>query len=130
MDSLTFEVSLPYRELGQNSRVYFRKKARLTKEYRNEVCFWATQALEKVGSERPNERVKVTLEYGIKGGRAIGRYQPRDEANAIDAWKAGYDGLVDAGIAISDAAKHMHNGGATINSKAGPWVRVTVEPCE
>lgn len=128
MTPLVFEVSLPYRELSSNgNKGSWRRKAAMTREYREEVAILAAAA--DVWFEPPR-RVKVTLEYGIKGGRAIGRYQPRDEANAIDAFKAGYDGLVDAGIAISDAAKHMAIGGATINSKAGPWVRVVVEPTE
>lgn len=126
---LTFEVSLPYRALGQNSRGNWRKKHRPTALYREEAALVAASAMRAQGWTPP-ARATVTLEYGTKGGRTVGRYQPRDEANAIDAFKAGYDGIVDAGVVQDDSRKHLHIGGATISNTWGPRVRVRVEAGE
>lgn len=128
-DALVFEVSLPYRALGQNSRGHWRKKALPTAAYRQEVALIAASSIHEQ-QWMPPARATVTLEYGTKGGRTAGRYQPRDEANAIDAFKAGYDGLVDAGVVADDSRKHLHIGGARISNTWGPRVRVMVEALE
>lgn len=122
---LTFEVSLPYRALGQNSRGHWRRKASFTAAYRQEAALVAASAIREQGWTPPASAT-VALEYGTKGGRAVQRYQPRDEANAIDAFKAGYDGLVDAGVVVDDSRKHLHIGGISITRDWGPGVRVTV----
>ena len=46
------------------------------------------------------------------------RYRPRDEANAIDAFKAGQDALVDAGVLVDDTRKYLRQGPVTIYSGA------------
>ena len=75
----------------------------------------------------PPDRVRVSLLFGIKGGRKLGLYQPRDEPNAVDAAKPLFDGLKDARVIRDDSKRHMELGKVEITSKRGPWVRVTIE---
>ena len=128
--ALTFEVSLPYRSLSSNgNKGSWRVKHRATSEYRSEAMLLAGQAMARVRWSRP-ERASVVLEFGIKGGRAAGRYQPRDEQNALASAKALIDGMVDAGVVADDSRKHLSIGGVDISDKWGPAVRVTVVALE
>lgn len=120
----TFRVPLPLRELSSNgSHGHWTKTSRARKQYRAEVEAEAR----KVGLA-PADRVRVSLVFGIMGGRDAKRYQPRDVANALSAFKAGIDGLIDAGMAPDDSREHLELGRISITAKAGPWVTVTVEP--
>lgn len=120
----TFRVPLPLRELSSNgSHGHWTKEARARATYREEVAMEAR----RVGLA-PAERVRVSLVFGIKGAKAIKRYQPRDVANALSAFKSGIDGLIDAGMAPDDSRDHLELGRISITAKAGPWVAVTVEP--
>jgi hypothetical protein len=71
----------------------------------------------------------VSLTFCIKGGRGIG-YQPRDIPNAIAAFKAGFDGMVDAGLLVDDSSRHMEIGSVAIVSTRGPFVEVALEVVE
>lgn len=125
MTALTFEVSLPYRELSPNGYKHWRTVSAAKREYRREVCLVATYAAREQGWQRP-ARAVVSLAFGIKGGRQVQRYQPQDEANALNAFKAGLDGIVDAGVVADDSRKHLSIGRVEITSDDGPFVRVEV----
>lgn len=124
---LRFEVALPYRELSSNGgHGHWAAEARARSMYRAEVALVAGSAAINQRWDRPAV-ARVSLLFGIKGGRSVQRYQPRDLANAVAAWKAGYDGLVDAGVLVDDSRQHMEVGEVLITAKNGPWVRVLVE---
>lgn len=121
--TLKFQVPLPPRELSSNgSHGHWSKKAAHTADYRREVQ-WTVNAVMPIA-----DRVRLSLTFCIKDGRKTQRYQPRDAANALSAFKAGIDGLVDAGMVPDDSAKHLELGAILIDSTRGPFVEVTVEP--
>lgn len=120
---IQFTVPLPPRELSSNARKHWRKKAQHTAAYRRDVGLEAVPPLRGFVSDN----VRLSLTFCTKGGRGIG-YQPRDAANALSAFKAGIDGLVDAGMCPDDSQKHLELGAILIDSKRGPFVEVTVEP--
>lgn len=122
---ITFQVPLPPRELSPNTYKHWRKVSGAKKEYRNLCGMTAPRTLWNTRNGR--DVVRLSLTFCIKGGRAEGRYQPRDAANALSAFKAGIDGLVDAGMCPDDSQKHLELGAILIDSKRGPFVEVTVE---
>lgn len=123
---LTFEVSLPYRELSSNgSHGHWRRVAEARRLYRIEARIEAHNAAREQGW-RMSGRATVDLLFGIRGGRRVQRYQPRDVGNAISAAKALFDGMVDAGVVADDSRQHLAIGAVSISSDLGPFVRVTV----
>lgn len=121
----TFTVPLPPRELSPNARVHWAAKASATSEYRQAVKVFGLAYRRKHHLET-FVRARVSLVFAIKGGRGVA-YCPRDEANAVAAFKAGYDGIVAAGFVQDDSAKYMHMGGVAILRTKGPYVLVTIE---
>lgn len=123
----TFQAPLPPPDLSPNKRCHWAVKDRWTGAYRSDVF---RMALKARGRERDiaHPKVRVSLTFCIKGGK--GRYyQPRDENNAVAAFKAGFDGIVDAGWCKDDSAEYMELGPVRITAERGPFVEVTVEPC-
>ena len=126
--AIVIELPLPPRALSSNgSHGHWSKKSREARDYRQE-CY--VTALVNCGRLRPTKRMRVSYTFGIKGARAAGLYCPRDVSNALAAFKAGQDGLVDAGILVDDSARWMELGTVTIDATVGPFVRVVVESCE
>lgn len=123
----TFDVPLPPPELSPNARVHWGQRSRATAQYREMTGWLAKLARNRKLGDIDWAKCQVSLVFCTKGGK--GRfYQPRDEANAVAAFKAGYDGIiVDAGFARDDSAKFMEMGPVTIDSTRGPWVEVTIE---
>ena len=123
--TLSFRVPLPPRELSPNGYKHWRTVSGAKRHYRVE-CVAAS-----IGSFRRRvsmpDKVRLSLTFCIKSGRGIG-YQPRDAANALSAFKAGIDGLVDAGMCPDDSAKHLELGAILIDSTRGPFVEVEVTP--
>ncbi len=130
--AITFEVPLPPRELSSNgSHGHWSRKSRAAKQYRLACRFGALAATQCATAPEivRCERVRVSYLFGIKDARKLGLYCPRDVSNAIAAFKAGQDGIVDAGLIRDDSARYMELGTVTIDPKVGPFVRVTVEVC-
>jgi hypothetical protein len=124
MRTLTFELPLPLRALSSNgAQGSWRKKAAARRAYREE-CGWLAKGCDW---EMPAERARLSLVFGIKGGRAAGRYQPRDASNALSAFKPAQDSLVDAGLLVDDSMKHLELGEVRIDSTVGPFVAVRIE---
>ena len=122
--SLAFEVPLPPADCSPNGYKHWRRVSKAKREYRQAVqlaALWKSPVCDAP------ERVRVSLVFGIKGARNAGLYAPRDANNAVAAFKAGFDGIVDAGLAIDDSARHMALGSVEITSEDGPWVRVIIE---
>jgi Holliday junction resolvase RusA-like endonuclease len=124
--TITFDVPLPPRACSSNgSHGHWRKKSAAAKQYRKDVGWDAMVARADAVPERMKRR--VSLVFGIKGGRKAALYQPRDVPNAVSAFKAGFDGLTDAGLLVDDSRTWMELGEVKIDPNHGPWVRVTVE---
>ena len=127
--NISFTVPLPPRELSSNgSHGHWQKESRVRSDYRGEVCI---EALAAQGTTRINaDRARISLVFCIKGGRKAQRYQPRDVANALAAFKSGIDGIVDSNMVIDDSAKHLELGKIAIDNKRGPFVFVEIEVLE
>lgn len=129
--AIVIELPLPPRALSSNgSHGHWVWKARETRRYRGECELLARATPRMRGLRLEQERRRVSYTFGIKGARTLGLYCPRDVSNALAAFKAGQDGLVDAGILVDDSARWMELGTVTIDATIGPFVRVTVEGCE
>ena len=115
-----FTVPLPSRDLSPNGYKHWRKVSAARREYRAIVKLLAS----RVSRPETFDPVMVSLVFCLKGVRATGLYAVRDVPNAISAWKAGFDGLVDAGLFDDDSAKHMALGTVTIDNTRGPFVEV------
>lgn len=119
-----FNVPLPPRELNPNgSHGHWTKVSAARKAHRRDVGLEAVPPLRGFLSDR----VRLSLVFCVKGARGK-FYQPRDEANALSAFKAGIDGLVDAGMCEDDSRKFLSIGAIAIDPTRGPFVEVTVEP--
>ena len=129
--AIVIELPLPPMALSSNgSHGHWSTKSGTAKAYRF-ACHIAARATPRMrGLELEQERRRVSYTFGIKGARAGGYYCPRDVSNALAAFKAGQDGLVDAGILVDDSKRWMELGTVTIDATVGPFVRVTVEPCD
>jgi hypothetical protein len=125
--SLAFTVPLPPRGQSSNgSAGNWHKKASSRAFYKVECLVAARAALEGAvwQAVRKQLKVQISLAFCLKGGRKEGRYQPRDEPNAVSAFKAGFDGLVAAGVLCDDSKTWMKLGDVSITSKRGPYVEV------
>lgn len=94
MTSLTITIPLPPKEVRNNARVHWAKKAAAVKQYRFFAKFRATTAmgLTKLGWKKAS--VKVTAYFPTA--------RHLDPTNLIDALKPAFDGLQDAGVIEND----------------------------
>ena len=88
---------LPPRELSPNARVHWRVKAEFTAWYRQFSCTYALQHRfqRRTHWDTPS-RAKVDITFVVPDQRR------RDKTNLAASFKAGLDGLVDAGIIKDD----------------------------
>jgi len=109
---LTLTLPLPPRELSPNARLHHFPKAEVTKEYRRRVY------------------IQCMIQRGEWGRRETGRYlvtetyrfadrRKRDVRNLFAAFKAGEDGLVDAGILPGDDDSVLEHGAPKIQRVSG-----------
>jgi hypothetical protein len=94
MTSLTITIPLPPKEVRNNWRGHWAKKAGAVKQYRLLARFRATTAM---GSTKPmwkKASVKVTAYFPTA--------RHLDPTNLIDALKPAFDGLQDAGVIEND----------------------------
>lgn len=126
MTAITFDVPLPPRGCSPNGQHgHWSTTSKARRQYRAEVLI---HALVAAGPHaRAKESRKVSLLFGTKDGRKRRNYQPRDVPNAVSAFKAGFDGLTDAGLLVDDSRTWMELGDVRIDNTVGPFVRVTVE---
>lgn len=127
---LQFEALLPPQALAANRKPDWHTLGEAKATYRREVCIAALNEANRVGWQAP-ARALVSLYWGIAREKSLDpRYRPIDPPNAVYAFKAGFDGLKDAGLIRDDSYKHLDLGRTQIDPTVGPWVRVTVEVIE
>lgn len=122
---LVFEVLLPPRQLSPNSRGHWARKLSPTRVYRREVGMLALSAMRKQ-NWTPNEHFapSVLLEFNVTALKGDGLYRPKDVDNAVAAFKAGLDGMTDAGCWSDDSV--VGNVNATIHRDSVELPGVTV----
>jgi hypothetical protein len=94
MTSLTITIPLPPKEVRNNWRGHWAKKARAVRYYRIQTQLYAMAGL---GREKPmwkKASVKVTAYFPTA--------RHLDPTNLIDALKPAFDGLQDAGVIEND----------------------------
>jgi len=120
-------LPLPPKELSPNARLHHFSKAAYTLEYRTEVRMLAyhNDILQVYrDSGLIPKRARLTETYRIAGKRK------RDVRNLFAAFKAGEDGLVDAGILPGDDDSVLEHGAPKIErvtSKKDECVVVDIE---
>lgn len=126
LSPLVIEGPLPARALSPNGNIHWRRSQPARTEQRQ---WWrvATLKAREGRHASPPERVRVSIDVGIKGGKTAGLYQPRDATNALAALKGAFDGIVDGGGAIDDSARHWVLGTVALTNGWGPGVRITIE---
>lgn len=134
------EVPLPPYALSPNHSVGS-LGARMAKSvryagYRDAVRLAALNEMRRIGWAAP-ERARISLHFGVRPIKGEARaaphkldrlYRPHDWDNAVAAFKAGQDGLVQAGVIAGDDRQHLDGGSVTFDATVGPFVRVTIEP--
>jgi len=116
-------LPLPPKELSPNARPHYYSKAQAVQKYRIEVYVCACQSTPDRRTLL-NTKVRMTETYRIAGKRK------RDVRNLFAAFKAGEDGLVDAGILPGDDDSVLEHGAPKIErvaSKKDEGVLVMIE---
>ena len=129
---MIFRVPLPYRECSSQKEAHghWVVAAKARAQYRRDVHQELMVAMRKVGMAvntmtTPTPQT-VSLAFCTKGSRAVQRYAPRDEPNAVGAFKAGFDAMVVVGLLVDDSAKWMRLERTRIDSTRGPYVEIEV----
>ena len=91
---------LPPRECSPNARPHYMAKAGETKLYRHEVGWQAIAAKDGKAWLAP-DKARVDVTFIVPDRRR------RDKTNFASAFKAGLDGLVDAGVIVDDSYEHI-----------------------
>ena len=128
---MIFRVPLPYRECSQNgAHGHWSSASKARAQYRADVSWHlkydsgnCVACLLHAGKHV--SRV-VSLIFCTKGSRAVQRYAPRDEPNAVGAFKAGFDAMKDVGLLVDDSARWMRLEGTRIDNTRGPFVEIEV----
>ena len=128
---MIFRVPLPYRECSQNgSHGHWSSASKARAQYRRDVFTELVVAMRQVrmgdGSTAVLQPVTVSLTFCTKGSRAVQRYAPRDEPNAVGSAKALFDAMKDVGLLVDDSAKWMRLEGTRIDNTRGPFVEIEV----
>jgi hypothetical protein len=104
-------LPLPYKRQSSNATVATKQgriaQAEATRVYRHHAAYAYREA------EIPPLKTPVTVELDYYLDRkpfTEGLYFPRDESNAIAAFKAGQDALADAGVVPGDGRKFVTQG--------------------
>jgi len=112
-------LPLPPKELSPNARLHYQEKAKETAAYREMVAFCCFGQRVATG-----KRYRLTETYRIAGKRK------HDVRNLFAAFKAGEDGLVDAGLLPGDDDSVLLHGSPSIErvkTKAEEGVVVMIE---
>ena len=121
--TLTFEVPMPPPELSPNGRPHWYVKAEATREYGAAVFYAAVDARNRAGAKNwtnlPHVHVALTFVFPVR--------RRRDEDNLRARWKAGYDAIVRAGIAVDDDMEHMTRSVYARYEKGLSKVEVSIE---
>ncbi len=116
----------PPKEVFPNARPNRYAKARAVKQYRY-ICQMDARQQGWTGPRTPGEHllaspVKATVTFVVPDHRK------RDTANMMDALKALWDGIVDAGLLVDDSHEHLRHGEPSVRVEKGQrYVLVTLE---
>lgn len=102
MRHIEFHLPFPPAELSPNARIDRRAKAPITRQYRQECSRVAKSARVKAGGSWPLEGPVMARYIFIVASR-----RRRDWVNLYGAFKAGEDGIVDAGLVVDDNAWNL-----------------------
>ena len=94
MNSLTITIPLPPKEVRNNARVHWSRKAGAIKQYRFRTCFRAMEAMGETKLAWKKAKVNITAYFPTA--------RHMDPANIIDGLKSAFDGLEDAGVIVND----------------------------
>lgn len=94
MTSLTITIPLPPKEVRNNWRGHWARKAGAVKQYRFEAQFQAIQAMGRPAPFWKKAKVHITAYFPTA--------RHLDPTNLIDALKPAFDGLEDAGVIVND----------------------------
>jgi len=89
-------LPLPLAELSPNARVFWAKKAKITKAYREYT--WA-ETKKRLGRSDPPRWAEATVQATFYYPTA----HKHDRDNALASLKAAFDGIADAGVVENDA---------------------------
>ena len=120
--NLSLVLPLPPKELSPNARLHYMAKAKETDRYRSMIQLLSF--LEAGGAKAGAGRYRLTETYMIAGKRK------HDVRNLFAAFKAGEDGLVDAGLLPGDDDSVLEHGPPRIErvkTKAEEGVVVEIE---
>ena len=114
-DKITLILPLPPSDLSPNVRLHHMQKAKAARQYRQDCswCGFAEIFAWKMDEDWGSARVRMTETYRIAGRRK------RDVRNLFAAFKAGEDGLVDAGILPGDDDSVLEHGSPRIVRVSG-----------
>ena len=128
---LTLTFPLPPDDLSPNARVHYLAKARAAATYRKSAKLLSRSKLNASGTSETwfrfleeEPQLRLTETYRIAGKRK------RDVRNLFAAFKAGEDGLVDAGIIPGDDDSVLEHGAPKIErvaSKKDEGILVVIE---
>lgn len=91
----------PPPELSPNARVHWARRAKAAREYRQLVGFSALGQMQRQGLPKAAGRVMLMIIFCHEDHRE------RDPDNLLASFKAGLDGLRDAGAILGDSTKHL-----------------------
>lgn len=94
MTSLTITIPLPPKEVRNNARVHWARKAGAVKQYRFLTRFRAMTAMGETKLAWKKAKVHITAYFPTA--------RHLDPTNLIDALKPAFDGLEDAGVIEND----------------------------
>lgn len=139
ISELRFTVPLPPRAVSPNGRHHWSSKAKGVSDYRDAVKQHASVAHPYLPTKQPweaPERAAVTLTFCLQDDVGMmGKYQrnafyhPRDQDNALASFKAGLDGLRDAGVVRGDEWDKVTLTVA-MTKERGPFVEIVVRAME
>lgn len=126
---LRFIVPLPPQALSPNRdrTVHWAERNGAIQEYKSAVRLLAIDARNRGRWPGPAPKVTVSLVFMTKRDITDAGYRPLDVGNAVSAFKAGFDGLVLAGLFPDDNHHVMSLGSVEIDTASGPGVQITVE---
>jgi len=90
---------LPPKECSPNARVHWAEKAKFVAAYRLSTYYYASVEKRRQTWLAP-DKAKVDVTFVVPDRRR------RDKTNLASAWKAGLDGIVDAGLIQDDSHEH------------------------
>lgn len=106
--------ALPPVEMSPNSRAHFFVKAKVSKQFKNDVFYCARDVITKYRLGLfPLVVVKVELTFIFRDNRR------RDVDNMLGRFKPGMDALKAAGVIVDDDARHLQIGSVKIEVDKG-----------